>query len=312
MLVLFDRGEAMKNYPWVLKLPYYLSDSRRKNTPEGTIPLQSLSEMLRSEHHSIIGTISEKIRKRGPWHFLWISIILSQFLTLVFSSMICTLLWNKIHHEVILVGMVDAFLVPLIVVPLVILYFFRKTDRIADAKKRLEKEVEERKKIELRLRSLSITDELTGLYNRRGFFTLAEDHLKMARRLNKGLSLLYADFDNLKLINDTLGHDTGDTALYETAGILKACFRESDIVARISGDEFVVLSLETSQISSDISCQRLQSAIEKHNMEKKRNYALSLSFGIAYAEVNATRSIAELLSRADKLMFEIKKQKKTP
>ncbi|HDK16724.1 MAG TPA: PAS domain S-box protein, partial [Nitrospirae bacterium] len=86
-----------------------------------------------------------------------------------------------------------------------------------------------RHKLEEELRSLSLTDELTGLYNRRGFLTLSSQQLKIANRLNKGVLMLYADLDGMKWINDKFGHKEGDRALIETANILKQVFRESDI-----------------------------------------------------------------------------------
>lgn len=96
-----------------------------------------------------------------------------------------------------------------------------------------------------RLHTISLHDDLTGLYNRRGFFTLAEHLLKLAKRQQEGLFMLYADLDDLKKINDTLGHQKGDWALIDTANLLKETFRESDIIARIGGDEFVVMPIET-------------------------------------------------------------------
>ena len=92
------------------------------------------------------------------------------------------------------------------------------------------------------LLALSLTDELTGLYNRRRFFVLTEQCLKVAVRTKKRSLLLFIDMDDLKWINDHYGHNEGDQALIDLANILKKTFRESDIIARIGGDEFVVLS----------------------------------------------------------------------
>ncbi|MEJ2323606.1 MAG: GGDEF domain-containing protein, partial [Nitrospirota bacterium] len=91
------------------------------------------------------------------------------------------------------------------------------------------------------MRSLSLTDELTGLSNRRGFFNLVDQLLKMAKRMNTVIYMLYADLDSLKSINDVYGHHEGDNILKDVAHILKTTYRESDIVARIGGDEFVVI-----------------------------------------------------------------------
>ncbi len=116
----------------------------------------------------------------------------------------------------------------------------------------LIKSEEERKQTEKVIQNLSITDELTSLLNRRGFFTLAEQQIKIARRTGREMVLLFADLDKLKWINDTWGHAEGDRALCEVGKILKNTFRESDIIARIGGDEFVMLAVETPQSNAEI------------------------------------------------------------
>ena len=164
---------------------------------------------------------------------------------------------------------------------------------------------ESRRKLEEAL----VTDELTGIYNRRGFLTVAEQQLKMARRLKKGVLLLSADLDDLKDINDTLGHKEGDLALVETAKILKKSFRESDVIGRLGGDEFVVFQIENTETTSEILTARLQKNLELHNEKKDRNYKLSISVGIARCDPDCTYSLDEMLIQADKLMYEQKKQK---
>ena len=104
----------------------------------------------------------------------------------------------------------------------------------------LEQEIQERLRAEAEVRQLSMTDELTGVYNRRGFFLLANQQLKIAKRTQMSCCLLFADLDGLKKINDSLGHEIGDRILAEAAYILKQTFRDSDIVARLGGDEFVI------------------------------------------------------------------------
>jgi PAS domain S-box-containing protein len=99
----------------------------------------------------------------------------------------------------------------------------------------VSKDITERNEMEEELRMLSLTDELTGLYNRRGFLTLCEQQLKMANRAKQGVYMLYADVDGLKKINDSLGHKEGDYALINTARVLTDTFRESDIIARLGG-----------------------------------------------------------------------------
>ena len=162
-----------------------------------------------------------------------------------------------------------------------------------------------------RLHNISLHDELTGLYSRRGFFTLAEHLLKKAKRQQAGLYILYGDVDNLKEINDTLGHQQGDWALIDAANILKETFRDSDSIARIGGDEFVVMPIETEGDNLENVLNRLQEAIDRDNTKSKRAYKLSISTGTAYFDHCSPCSIDELLSQADKSMYEHKRSKKT-
>lgn len=174
----------------------------------------------------------------------------------------------------------------------------------------VSKDITELKSMEEKLYILSFTDELTGLYNRRGFFTLAEQQLKIARRQEKEILMLYVDLDDLKMINDKFGHHEGDRALTYTGNILKETFRESDIIARISGDEFLVLFTEDIKISSEELADRLQVNLRAHNEKETRRYKLSLSLGIAYYNPEHPCSIGELLRQADASMYEQKRYKK--
>jgi diguanylate cyclase (GGDEF)-like protein/PAS domain S-box-containing protein len=171
-------------------------------------------------------------------------------------------------------------------------------------------DVTDRKRMEEALRALSLRDELTGLYNRRGFLTLAEQQLKIADRVKKGMLLIFADLDGMKQINDTLGHPEGDRALNDVGYILKKTFRESDIIARFGGDEFVVLSLETPESSADVLTDRLTEHMTYHNRYENRPYKLSVSTGIARYDPENPVSLHDLLIRADKVMYENKKDKK--
>jgi len=170
-------------------------------------------------------------------------------------------------------------------------------------------DITERKRTEEALRTLSLADELTGFYNRRGFFTLAEQQLRIANRMKKRMLLLFADLDGLKWINDNMGHNEGDLALVDVANILKKTFRESDFVARIGGDEFVVLAIETEEVNAEVLSERLEENLRAHNAERKRGYNLSISTGISRCSPESRCSIDELLSRADKSMYRHKKKK---
>lgn len=166
----------------------------------------------------------------------------------------------------------------------------------------------ERQKLQDELRSLALIDDLTGLYNRRGFFTLAEHHLKLAERMHKNFYLIFSDIDNLKKINDDFGHLQGDLFLKKAAEILRYSFRDSDIIARIGGDEFVVLIPETTDYNAKSAITRLQENIKKYNKKEKKN--LSLSMGIANFHPNLKFSLQDLLDKADKHLYEEKKKRR--
>jgi len=156
---------------------------------------------------------------------------------------------------------------------------------------------------------LSLTDDLTGLYNRRRFFVLTEQYLKVATREKKRLLLLFIDMDDLKWINDHDGHHEGDQALKDLAHILKQNFRESDILARIGGDEFVVLFVSTDE-NSERLVTRLHENIREYNDKRRRPYRLSISVGTATFDPQDPISIDELLSMADASMYAQKQKKR--
>lgn len=175
----------------------------------------------------------------------------------------------------------------------------------------LQEEIIERKRTEEKIKNLSLTDELTGIYNRRGFFTFANQQLKVASRMKKGVLLFYADMDDLKLINDNMGHQEGDRAIIDASNVLKKTFRESDIIARMGGDEFAVMMIEASDSDAEVMTDRLQKNVDFHNAKKNRPYRLSLSFGFVRYNHDYPQSIDDLLAKADSLMYEYKKRKKS-
>ena len=164
-----------------------------------------------------------------------------------------------------------------------------------------------RVRMEETLRALALLDDLTGLYNRRGFLTLGQQQLKAADRAKRRMVLLFADFNGLKRINDAFGHPEGDLVLIETADVLKETFRESDIIARIGGDEFVVLAIETGGTPAEILTTRLQENLEARNAREGRRYKLSLSMGLARYDPERPCSIDELVARANIAMYERKR-----
>jgi len=185
--------------------------------------------------------------------------------------------------------------------------FIEKPFSISEFLIRFDKMMRDHKGEEALL-ALSLIDELTGLYNRRRFFVLAEQYLKLSVRKKEKLLLLFIDMDNLKWINDHHGHNEGDQALIDLANILKETFRESDIIARIGGDEFVVLS-ESADENGEIIVTRLYENIEDHNAKGSRRYPLSISVGTTQFDPKYPISIDELLSKADALMYAQKRRK---
>jgi diguanylate cyclase (GGDEF)-like protein/PAS domain S-box-containing protein len=173
-------------------------------------------------------------------------------------------------------------------------------------------DITDRKQMEEEIRALSLHDELTGLYNRRGFMTLAEHALKTATRMQKRIALIYLDVDNLKKINDTGGHKTGDRALVEIGFILKKSFREADIIGRLGGDEFSVLAMESTKMDVNALTRRLQDKLDLFNARSsaEAGFTLAASMGVSTREPDQPGEIAEMLSRADLLMYEQKRIRK--
>jgi diguanylate cyclase (GGDEF)-like protein/PAS domain S-box-containing protein len=173
----------------------------------------------------------------------------------------------------------------------------------------IARDITDRKMMEAEILALSITDQLTGLYNRRGFLSLAGQQLKLAERNKSGMLLFFADLDGLKRINDTLDHEEGDKAIIETAILFKETFRTSDIIARLGGDEYAALAIEITETNSEIITGRLQSLIDTRNNQENRRYRLSISVGYSYYDPENPCSLDELMSHADKSMYEQKQNK---
>lgn len=166
-------------------------------------------------------------------------------------------------------------------------------------------DITKRRALEDELRLMSLRDDMTNLYNRRGFALLAEQRLKVSLRSGSPITLFYADVDGLKSINDGFGHNAGDIALALCAQALEATFRDSDIVARIGGDEFVVLAesdtrdldLVTSQLGDELDCRAAKSGLR---------FPVSMTVGCSQSAPPHAASLDDLLRNADEFMYERK------
>jgi two-component system, cell cycle response regulator len=167
----------------------------------------------------------------------------------------------------------------------------------------------ERNRLLADVRAMSLKDELTGLYNRRGFKELAEQQIRVANRTRTPSALFFADLDGLKSINDELGHPVGDEAIRETAELLCRTFRNCDILARLGGDEFVALALNSDEEGAAVILNRMRANVAAVNEVDGREYRLSLSTGFVVYDPAEQPTIDELLARADAAMYEDKRRK---
>jgi diguanylate cyclase (GGDEF)-like protein len=160
------------------------------------------------------------------------------------------------------------------------------------------------------LEALSLVDDLTDLYNRRGFTTLAEQQLKVSQHSNQRLWLLFADMDGLKQINDTQNHQAGSRALIDLAQLLKDSFREVDIIARLGGDEFVVLIEAESEPALQLMLHHFSANLDHFNRTESRPYRLAASIGVAGFDPEHPCTLEELIVKADLLMYADKRARK--
>ena len=158
------------------------------------------------------------------------------------------------------------------------------------------------------LQSLSYTDELTGLFNRRGFAEQLKRTLAAARRFGHTGVLVYCDLDNFKEINDTHGHCMGDKVLRRIAEVARQSLREIDIIARLGGDEFAMLIAQTKWADGQKRAQTLQWALE--GLPADGMPPITVSMGIEPYGPNDTPE--ELVRRADMAMYYAKRRKKGP
>jgi diguanylate cyclase (GGDEF)-like protein len=166
----------------------------------------------------------------------------------------------------------------------------------------LESDIVRRKQVELDLRTMSIHDALTGLYNRHFF---EEEIARLERELRFPVSILMADVDRLKEINDSQGHAAGDALLRQVAQILTSSFRALDSIARIGGDEFAVLLAETDRAAAEAALQRFRQVLENYNVTHLER-PIHLSYGMSTAQKGDL--LTDVLKQADENMYREKRR----
>jgi diguanylate cyclase (GGDEF)-like protein/PAS domain S-box-containing protein len=164
-------------------------------------------------------------------------------------------------------------------------------------------DITKRKQLEERLKELSFCDSLTSLYNRNFF---EEEMRRLADDRYGPMGIVVCDIDGIKLVNDTLGHDKGDELIQVAGSILRRCFRNSDIAARIGGDEFAVLLPSSGEEAVRACCERVHREVERYN-EHSQQLPISLSLGYAVDDAPLL-DLHELLKRADDAMYANKQQ----
>ncbi len=164
--------------------------------------------------------------------------------------------------------------------------------------------------LERDLRDQSLTDELTGTYNRRGFYFLGFQAIREAERARNGLAVFFCDLDGLKRVNDVHGHEIGSEMIRSFAGILNATFRKSDIVGRVGGDEFAVITIRDGSMWMEGVYARLNQLANAHNNTNGPLYRLSFSIGHAELELGKSETLDDIIARADAMMYADKAAKK--
>jgi diguanylate cyclase (GGDEF)-like protein len=173
----------------------------------------------------------------------------------------------------------------------------------------LTRELVKSKDMEKKLQEISLVDDLTGVFNRKGFYHLALQQMEIAKRTKKTMLFCFFDMDTLKDINDTFGHNAGDQTLRSATGILKKIFRSSDIITRWGGDEFMVLMINAQCDDVTSIEDRIIRKINDYNGTAEHQYIISMSWGIVKYDPALPMDIEEVITRADELMYKNKTDK---
>ena len=234
-------------------------------------------------------------RKHAPFKLL---------LILILAILICDMLIGYLSvllpaTNFLIRVLIESVLLVIILTPVLYVLLYRP----------LSKQFDKLKKAEIIQKELALIDELTGLYNRRGFLLHANHLLKLSIRTQRELILIYADLDGLKHINDCFGHDNGNKAIICIAKVLQDTFRGSDVIGRIGGDEFAILAFEAKADNLDILRKRVKENLNLAMRNSDFKFRLTVSLGIIYYNPKKSQTIEELLNKADKLMYKDKRSK---
>jgi diguanylate cyclase (GGDEF)-like protein len=184
---------------------------------------------------------------------------------------------------------------------------YSQYEQMADSARAHAEELARRDVAEGEMRKLSLTDVLTGLHNRRGFFVHAEQVFKLAQRKHARSAVIFADVDGLKQVNDELGHDAGDGLIRDAAAVFRESFRDADVVARLGGDEFAAYALDDGQPA--VILARLHANLHAFNLMQERAYRVSISAGVVQCDPRSERSLLNYVELADQQMYRHKRQR---
>ncbi len=180
-------------------------------------------------------------------------------------------------------------------------------NELTNLQRELRKKNTELQRVYQQMQKIAVTDKLTDVYNRWGFFNLAETEFERAKRYNINLSLLMLDLDHFKKVNDTYGHLIGDLVLKKTAERCKKILRTSDLLGRTGGEEFLILLPETTKENAYQLAERLRKTINEPIEDEEVTLSVSTSIGISTLDKECT-SLDSMIQKADNALYEAKEQ----
>ena len=238
---------------------------------------------------------------------IWLVGLVTAFLFWIFYATLDSYLFtpDKTFLEAVFVDDSTELAMRSLVIVIIIgfaIYADRAIDKHKHMQHTLEAEIERRKRLEKSLRQTANTDPLTSVYNRRRFYKLLRYEMNRVERYGGTFSIILCDLDHFKEINDRFGHHTGDTALKGFCDTVKSHIRRIDSLARLGGEEFVVLTPNTTAAEATVKAEKLRKLARGHIIEGKKN--LSVSVGVAEYQVGDDSD--SLLVRADRAMYQAK------